>query len=66
MDTRYFGDNLLAFDQNAADRRRIWTKGEEDAYYRKHTPAEQRHIPRIGFVIVGVAVGLVTLGLWQS
>ena len=64
MDTRYFGINLLVLDKDAGDRRRIRTEADEDAYYREHTPTEQRRIPRIGFVIVGVAVGFLTLGLW--
>ena len=40
MDTRYFGSNLLALDKNEAGRRRLWTKAEEEAYYREHTPEE--------------------------
>ena len=66
MDTRYFGSNLLALDRNAAAHRRIWTEAGEDTYYRQHTPGEQRRIPRFGFVIVGLAVGFLTLGLWPS
>jgi hypothetical protein len=66
MDTRYFGNNLLALHKTAADHRRIWTEAEEDAYYQEHAPGRQRGIPRIGVAIAGVVVGLVTLGLWPS
>lgn len=66
MDTRYFGSSLLELDKKGADRRRIWTAAEEDAYYQAHRPGKQRRIPRIGFAVVGVAIGMVTLGLWHS
>jgi hypothetical protein len=65
MDTRYFGSNLLALDQDAVDRRRIWSEAEEDTYYQENTPGKQRRMPRIGVAIAGVAIGMATLGFWS-
>jgi hypothetical protein len=61
MDTRYFGNNLLALNQSAADCRRVWTEVEEDAYYRGHLPGKQRRVPRVGVVMSGIVVGLLTV-----
>ncbi len=63
MDPRYFGSNLLTLNENQADRRRPSAKAAEDAYYERHTPAENR-IPRIGSVLAAACFGFVTIGYW--
>ena len=63
MDTRYFGTNLLPLNENQAARRSSSTKGAEDAYYERHTPAGSS-IPRITSVLAAASFGFVTIGYW--
>jgi hypothetical protein len=63
MDPRYFGTNLLNLNQNQTDRRRPSGEAAEDAYYKRHTPAESR-IPRIASLAAAVAFGFATIGFW--
>ena len=62
MDTRYFGNNLLAYRQVHEDRRGLSNGSGEDAYYQCHTPAGGR-MSRIASA-AAVLFSLVTVGLW--
>lgn len=42
MDPRYLGGSLMARKNVEADRHRLATKAGEDAYYKRHTPADSR------------------------
>jgi hypothetical protein len=61
MDPRYFGSNLLTFNDNHTDRRRSSARAAEDAYYERHAPAERR-IPRIVSILAVASFGFLIIG----
>lgn len=65
MDTQHVSAALLALHQIRGNRRHVETEAAEDAYYKRHTPADS-HVPRIASIVAGVAIGFLTIGLWLS
>jgi hypothetical protein len=63
MDTRFFGDNLIALNEIQDERRRLSTEATEDAYYKQFTPADGRFL-RIASVIAGVWFTFSAIGFW--
>ena len=65
MDTRYFGNNLIARNQVQKGDYRLPPEAAEDAYYKQHAPAPaDGRVLRIGSVAAAVCFGLVTIGSW--
>ncbi len=67
MDAHHFGSILLGLESIRVDHR-IRNQDQEDAYYRRHAPAESR-VPSFVSVVVVVCLAVATLGaaaIWSS
>jgi hypothetical protein len=65
MDTRFFGNNLLALNEVRDLRRRLSQGAAENAYYKQHTPApDDGRVLKIASVVAAVWFGFMAFGLW--
>lgn len=64
MDPRYYGGSLMARSNTEGDRRSLSTKAGEDAYYKRHAPADGRVLTVTSAVAVAW-LGLMTIDLLQ-
>jgi hypothetical protein len=65
MNTRYFGSKPASARQNRGRPSTTLDESGGGRLFREHTPVE-RHIPRNGALVAGIAIGSASIGSWQS
>src|SRR5260221_13019851 len=63
MDTRFFGNNLIALHDARDGRRHLSIEAGEDAYYRRHAATDSR-VLKIASAVVTVLFGFAAVGFW--